>query len=53
MSSYAEGRDARIAGRPRSENPYPEGTPMRLLWDEGWRESDGILRDLGLADDAR
>lgn len=50
LNAYTEGRDARIAGRARGENPYPEAAPMRRLWDEGWRESDGILRDLGLAD---
>lgn len=48
MSAYAEGRAARIAWLPRHTNPYPTGTPMHAAWNEGWRDSDRILSDLGI-----
>lgn len=42
MPSYQEGREARRNGASRDANPY--SGPMRALWDEGWRDSDAILR---------
>lgn len=44
MPSYREGREARLAGVPRASNPYPEATPMNKLWDEGWSDSDTIMK---------
>lgn len=48
MPSYQEGREARRNGISRDANPYQAG-PQRALWAEGWRDSDTILRSLGLA----
>ncbi len=46
MGSYTEGRAARRDGQPQTANPYPQQTPMWRMWNEGWRDSDGILRAL-------
>ncbi len=31
------GKVARVKGKPRTENPYPEGTFFYSLWQDGWR----------------
>jgi|694.fasta_scaffold57798_15 hypothetical protein len=36
-----EGDEARRAGS-AYDNPYREGTPAAMAWDDGW---DGILQD--------
>ena len=41
--AYREGREARRNSMERNANPYPPG-PFHASWDEGWRDSDAILR---------
>lgn len=44
MSTYEEGRQARRDGQSRDANPHDERSPLKRLWDEGWTDSDSILR---------
>lgn len=44
--AYREGRQARRDGVAREANPYQTG-PSRYSWDDGWRDTDAILRSLG------
>lgn len=46
-SPYEQGRAARRSGLPRTDNPFAGG-PARASWDEGWRDSDAMLKSLGL-----
>jgi hypothetical protein len=48
MTAYEEGRLARRNGLPISANPYGDTSTGRS-WSEGWKDSDTILRSLGLA----
>lgn len=51
MTDYEQGRAARRAGLPFNANPFgdPFGSSMARSWAEGWRDSDAMLRALGLA----
>lgn len=45
----AEGYEARDAGRPMTDNPYPEGSQAHAMWIEGWGVSDQIFLHMGAA----
>jgi hypothetical protein len=45
--AYQAGREARRSGIPYSANPFTFG-PDQAMWAEGWRDSDAMLRALGL-----
>jgi hypothetical protein len=49
MMTYEEGRQARRDGKARLSNPYLAGTALHAWWDEGWSDSDTMLRALGVA----
>jgi ribosome modulation factor len=36
--AFNRGSDARLAGLPRSANPYPHDDPCRALWRQGWQD---------------
>jgi hypothetical protein len=44
--AYQEGRQARRDGKARDSNPHPVGTSFHRFWDEGWTDSDQILRSM-------
>lgn len=31
-----EGMEAFVAGLARSDNPYPDDSPLRVYWERGW-----------------
>jgi hypothetical protein len=39
---YAEGHDARLAGRPETANPYDpiNDSEAHLSWNDGWSQED-------------
>lgn len=37
---YAEGADARLAGKNESANPYEIATDAHLSWNDGWASID-------------
>jgi hypothetical protein len=46
MSYYLQGREARRNSLSRACNPFPLGTLGYTQWDEGWCDSDKMLRAL-------
>lgn len=38
IDPYEQGADARMAGRPITENPYEEGSYHGVSWNNGWTE---------------
>ena len=39
-SAYDEGFEARLAGRPETDNPYNEESDEFLSWNDGWMAAD-------------
>lgn len=40
MSAYQQGRDARLAGAARHENPFHSRSLHWAEWDKGWLDED-------------
>lgn len=38
--AFNRGSDARLAGVPLNQNPYPSDTPDRTAWLRGWIDAD-------------
>lgn len=38
--AFGEGSDARIAGEPKSINPYSPHGMLHTWWDDGWEHVD-------------